>query len=78
MRVPAHDDVESGCARIEVERVDIVKHENGGDAGFDDFGFGQRGSPRFGIHVSPHGYDRRQGFERVDDFRLPYVSRVNN
>jgi hypothetical protein len=76
--MPADDDVESGCGRVRVEFLNIVEHIDMGGTRFNDDGEGQRGSPESVVHVASDGYDRRESFERVENFGLPGVPGVNN
>ena len=74
----AHDDVESRGDGIKIERVNVVEDVNRGGIGLDDFGFGKSQGPRLGIHISPHGKNRGQSFQGLENLRIAHVSRMNN
>jgi len=78
VRMPADDDVESGCGRVQVEFMNIVQHIDVGGTRFNDGGERQRGGPGSVVNVASDGYDRSESFERVQDFRLPDVPGMNN
>jgi hypothetical protein len=78
VRMPADDDVKSGCGWVQIEIVNVVKHVDVGRACFYDGCERQRGSPRFVVNVASDRNDRREKFERLEDFGLPDVPGMNN
>src|SRR5580700_5872412 len=74
----AYDDVKSRRDGIKVERLNVVEHVNRGWNRLDDFGFGKSQGPRFGIHVSPHGKNRGESFQRFQNFRIAHVACMND
>ena len=76
--MPADDDLKTCGGGIEVKRVNVVQNVNRGCIRFDDFRFGQRLCPRVGIHISTHRKNRGNRFQLVNNFRIAYVTGVNN
>jgi hypothetical protein len=77
VRMPADDDVESGCGRVQIKFVDVVEHVDVSWARFYDGCNGQRGGPGPVVNVASDGYDRGESFERIQDLGLPGVTGVN-
>ncbi len=78
VRVSAHDDLEPGGDRIEVQGVNVVEDVYRSGIEVHDFGFRQGHRPRFGVHVSAHGKNRGKPFQRFKDLWISYVACVNN
>jgi len=78
VRMSAHNDMKSRGYGIEIERVNVVENVNRCEIRLDDFGFGQGLRPRFCIHVSAHGKNRGQSFQRFENFRIAHVARMND
>jgi len=78
VRMSAYDDMKSRGGGIEIERMNVVQYVNRCGIRLDDLGFGKSQRPRLHIHVSPHGKNRRQSFQRFEDFRIPHVARMDD
>lgn len=78
VRMSAHDDVKTCGNGIKIERVCVVKDVDSCGICHDDFGFGQGQRPRLRIHISPHGKNRSQIFQRFENFRIAHVARVDD
>ena len=78
VRMPAYDDLESRGDGIKIERVNVVKDVYRCEIRLDDFGFGKIQGPRLGIHISPHGKNRGESFQRFQNFRIAHVACMND
>ncbi len=78
VRMAAHNDLEARSGGIKTERVNVVKDVDRCAIHLDDFGFRKRLRPRLRIHISPHGKNRGESFQRFENFRIAYVARVND
>ena len=78
VRMSAHDDMEPCGDGIKIERVNVVEDVNRCGIRLDDFGFGQRQRPWVRIHISPHGKNRGESFQILENFRIAHVTRMND
>jgi hypothetical protein len=76
VRVAAHDRLEPGRGGIEIERVHVMEHIDGGAAGLRHRGLGQRFRPRAPIDISAHRDYGRDGAQSVQYFRPANVAGV--
>jgi len=78
MRVPAHDDVESGHGGIEIQLVDIMEHIEENWAGFGDRSRRQGLRPGSLIDIAADGDHRGHGFKGGNDFGLADIAGMND
>ena len=78
VRMPAHDNMKSRGGRIQIERLNVVENVNCGGICFDHFGFRKSEGPGLRVHISPHGKNRGQSFQRFENFRIAYITRMND
>jgi hypothetical protein len=78
VRMSAHDDMESRGDGVKIERVNVVENKNRCGLRLDDLGFRQCQRPRFRIHISSHGKNRRESLQRSEYFRIAHVAGMND
>src|SRR5712675_3792276 len=63
---------------IDLQRLEVVKHEDGSSCEPPDFGVGVFACPITGVHISSDRGDRRNLAKRADDVGMPNISAVND
>jgi hypothetical protein len=78
MRMSADNDMKASGCWVQVEGMNIMKKIEENLACFRDCRFGQRPRPSGSVHVSAHGNDGSEFFERGENFGLAHITGVKN
>ncbi len=74
----AHDNLESGSADVEVQRLQIMEHINQHRARLGNRCLRQRGCPGFVVGVPPDRHNRGDAAQCIDNLLAADISAVND